>query len=202
MKERPFEANRPETRDAGDGDLDRLLPLVYDELRRLAGAFLHGERADHTLQPTALVHEAYLRLLGDGRAPWNDRAHFFRAAAQAMRRILVDHARARGRRKRGGDLERRSLDSAVADPDRLTTDPERLLDLEEALSELEGLDGLAVRVVEMRYFAGLTVEETAQALAVSARTVNRSWTVARAWLHGRLGRSTAGERRETEPADA
>jgi RNA polymerase sigma factor (TIGR02999 family) len=169
--------------DDDDQALARLLPLVYDELRALADLHLRNERAGHTLQPTALVHEAYLRLLGPQRPSWADRGHFFRAAAQAMRRILIEHARKRGRIKRGGSRARLPasvLDFVAAE------NPADFVALEEALRRLEEQDPRLGRVVNLRFFAGLSVEETALALGVSERTVKRGWTVARAWLYRAL----------------
>ena len=170
-------------KDDEDQALARLLPLVYGELRALADLRLRNERPDHTLQPTALVHEAYLRLLGDQRPSWADRGHFFRAAAQAMRRILIDHARKRGRIKRGGPRAR--LPASVLDFV-AAQDPADFLALEEAVRRLEEQDPRMGRVVDLRFFAGLSVAETAQALSVSERTVKREWTVARAWLYRAL----------------
>lgn len=159
--------------------LDRLAPVVYDELRVMAGAQLRTERPDHTLQPTALVNEAYLRLMGADHAPFNDRLHFFRAAAQAMRRILIEYARKRQSLKRGDDPIRVSLDQlGQASWD----EPENILAVESALVRLEKQDPRAAEVVQLRYFAGLSVPETAQALEISERTVMREWGFARAWL--------------------
>lgn len=158
---------------------DRLLPLVYDELRQLARINLARERPGHSLQATALVHEAYLRMLGGKSPSWNDRGHFFCAAAEAMRRILIDHARKRGRAKRGGDRVQVTLeDVAVGDGPPL----EDLLALDEAIQRLEEQDPRMAEVVRLRFYAGLSVEETAMALEVSERTVKREWAVARAWL--------------------
>jgi len=159
--------------------LSRLAPVVYDELRVIAAAQLRNERTDHSLQATALVNEAYLRLIEPARPSWEDRGHFFRAAAEAMRRILIDHARGRGRQKRGGGRVRVSL-SRVGP--RSWDEPERLLALDEALRRLEGQDPRAAEVVQLRYFGGLSVQETAEALGLSERTVKREWTFARAWL--------------------
>lgn len=175
-----LEAMRGQSRDAAIG---RLLPLVYDELRSLARAHLRGERPEHTLQPTALVHEAYLRLLGDTRPAWNDRQHFFRAAAEAMRRILIEHARMRSRAKRGGNPVRVELDGLAAPGD---DDPDRLLALDEAFRRLESQDPQAADIVRLRFFAGLSVAETAEVTGLSERTVKREWAFARAWLHGAL----------------
>lgn len=163
--------------------LERILPLVYDELRVLARAHLRHERPDHSLRATALVHEAYLRLLGDHRPAWNDRRHFFRAAAEAMRRILIEHARRRGRVKRGGGRVRVALESADLAAEQ---DLEDLLALDDAFRRLDKQDPRAADVVRLRFFAGLSVAETAEALDLSERTVKREWTFARAWLYDAL----------------
>lgn len=157
-----------------------LLPLVYDQLRRMAQQAMTEERPDHTLQATALVHEAYLKLVGDQDLKWANRAHFFAAAAEAMRRILVDEARKRGRIKRGGDRERVSI--KLVDP-AAEQDSTKILALDEVLQRLEKEDGRLFQVVMLRFFAGLSVEETAQAMSLSPRTVKREWTYARAWLY-------------------
>ena len=163
-----------------------LLPAVYAELRALAAARLACEKAGHTLQPTALVHEAYLRLVGGEQArDWNGRGHFFAAAAEAMRRILVEAARRKGRHKHGGGRRRVDLDEAAAVSDGPT---DELLDLDEALTRLEAADPAAARLVELRYFAGLTMPEAAAALGVPLRSAERNWTFARAWLHRELAR--------------
>jgi RNA polymerase sigma-70 factor (ECF subfamily) len=158
----------------------QLLPLVYDELRRLAGRYLQNEAAGHTLQPTALVHEAYLRLVDQTDADWRNRAHFFAVAAQAMRNILVDHARSRRAAKRGGDRLKLPLDEAGI---LLVGADEYLVALDEAMRKLELLDVQQSRIVELRFFAGLTIEETAEVLRISPKTVQRDWLMARAWLH-------------------
>lgn len=171
----------------GQGDSaagERLLPLVYDELRRLAASYLRKERPDHTLRPTALVHEAYLRLIGQ-QAGWQNRQQFFGVAAQMMRRVLVDHARSRRRLKRAGGWTRVSLDDADGQALYLTPDVD-LLALEEALEELQGIDPEAIRLVELRFFAGLSIEDAAQVMGVSVATANRSWRLAKAWLFQRL----------------
>jgi RNA polymerase sigma factor (TIGR02999 family) len=157
----------------------RLIPLVYAELRTMAQARLRHERPDHSLHATALVHETYLRLLGDGYPNWTDKAHFFHAAGEAMRRLLIDHARTRGRAKRGGHQLQVSLsqvDLAVEQ------DREELLALDDAIQRLRDVDPSAADVVRLRFFAGLSVAETAQTLDVSERTVKREWAFARAWL--------------------
>lgn len=159
-----------------------LVPLVYKELRRISRRLMRGE-GNHTLQTTALVHEAYLRLARPGPNAWKDRTHFFAVAAKVMRRILVDHARARTARKRGDGL------TPVADPLEPTIqidEPERVLAVDIALSRLSELDARQGRIVELRFFAGMSVEETAEALQVSATTVKREWRLARAWLLGEL----------------
>ena len=172
----------------GTGDLgarDDLLPLVYQELRKCAQAYLRRERSDHTLQPTALVHEAYLRLVGQDRIAWRNRAQFFGVAAHMMRRILVDHARARDAMKRTGAVVRTQIDSL-----RVCYAPDvELLLLDQALEELGRLDARQLQIVEMRYFGGLTVEQTAEALGISEATVKREWTLARAWLRRELGKN-------------
>ncbi len=164
------------------GALERLLPLVYGELRRLAASHMRAERADHTLQPTALVHEAYLRLV-DQSVDWQNRSHFFGIASQMMRRILVDHARRRQAAKRDAPVYRLAQPEQVAAPDR---DPE-LLGLDRALGDLEALDPRQARIVELRFFGGLGVEETAEVVGVSSATVKREWRTARAWLRREIG---------------
>jgi RNA polymerase sigma-70 factor, ECF subfamily len=168
----------------GDHDAEsRLIPLVYSELRRLARRYMRNERPDHTLQATALVHEAYLRLTKQQDANWQNRNHFFGVAANVMRRVLVDHARAKLATKRGSFGKKVSLDEGLA----VTyMDSDQILALNEALEELSDKDLRQCRVVELRFFGGLTEEETAGVLGISARTVKREWTVARAWLFQRL----------------
>ena len=174
-------------REASGGDrdaLERLLPLVYEELRRLADRKLRYERPDHTLQATALVHEAYLKLIDQSRVEWRNRAHFFAVASQAIRRILVDHARQRGAQKRGGGAEKLSLDEGFnVSVDRPDTN---LLHLDRALEKLAETHPEKVGVVELRFFGGLTNEETAEVLGVSLRSVERYWEFARAWLYREL----------------
>lgn len=162
---------------------DKLLPLVYEQLRAIAGQRMAQERAGHTLQATALVHEAYLRLVGGQQVPWMNRAHFYLAAAEAMRRILIEHARKRGRLKRGGD--RRRVPVSVADL-AAEQDSEEILAVDEAVRRLEETDAQAGKVVRLRFFAGLSVDETARALDLSPRTIAREWAYARAWLHDAL----------------
>ncbi len=169
-------------REVSDGDKDapaRLMPLVYDELRRLAGHYLRQERPDHTLQPTALVHEAYLKLIDQTRVDWQNRAHFFGVAAQSMRRILVDHARRHQASKRGGPQQKLTLDEAV---DYTQPHDVDLVRLDDALKALAKLDERQSRIVELRFFGGLTIEETAEALHVSPATVKVDWSMAKAWL--------------------
>ena len=162
----------------------QLLPLVYDELRRLAALKLSQEKAGQTLQPTALVHEAFLRLVGKGDEPrWDGRGHFFAAAAEAMRRILVENARRKHRLKRGGDRQRLDLDQVEAVADAPSED---LLALDEALNLLAVEDGPKAELVKLRYFAGLTVAEAGRCLGVSRATADRWWAYARAWLFDRL----------------
>lgn len=188
MKESPDEVTRLLAElNAGRQDaLDRLIPLVYRKLRRLAGQLLKAERTGHTLQPTALVHEAYLRLLKQDHACWQNRGQFFGVAALAMRRILVDYARARATAKRTGHAARVDL-TGFALPASTPQDDE-ILAVDEALDRLAKFDLQQGRVVELRYFAGLTVEETAEVLAISPRTVKRDWVMASAWLRGELSR--------------
>ena len=161
------------------------LSVVYEQLRSLAEKCLRDERPGHTLQPTALVHEAYLKLSGQRSAGWKDRGEFLGVAAQAMRRILVDHARMRGREKRGGGQARVPLDEAIAIAGERALD---LVALDESLGVLAGIDPQKARIVELRFFAGLTAQEAADALGISLRAVERDWTMARAWLRGRIER--------------
>ncbi len=165
--------------------LDRLIPLVYAELHRLAASYLGRERKDHTLQSTALVHEAYLRLVGRANVDFRDRAHFMGVAAQVIRAILVDHARARGAAKRGAGAVRVTLDENVALPDPGAVD---LMALEEALRTLSRIDPQQERIVELRFFGGMTNEEAAELLGVSVSTVKREWILAKAWIFRELTR--------------
>ncbi len=175
---------------AQDGDrqaTDELFPIVYDELRELAERFMRDESKAKTMQATALVHEAYMRLVGPNQTPWENRAHFFGAAARAIRRILTDHARERNRLKRGGGVAAVALDEAlVVASDAATFD---FVGLDAALARLTLLDEQKARVVELRFFAGLTVEQTALALGVSPSTVARDWQFARVWLHRELAQT-------------
>lgn len=163
--------------------VDLLLPLIYDELRSLATNYLRRERADHTLQATALVHEAYLRLIDQTRVSWQNRAHFFGVAAQLMRRLLVDYARRHNAEKRGADFQKITLDENI---EKAVERSEEILALDRALAELAALDEQKARIVELRYFGGLTVEETAEVLGVTPITIKRHWRMARAWLYGQM----------------
>lgn len=176
-------------RAGSDEALDTLMPIVYSELHAIAAMQLRGERRDHTLQATALVNEAFLRLVGQERVQWQSRSHFFAVASKAMRRILVDHARRRRAQKRGADPRRVPLDDvqvAVA-PD------VDLLELDDCLTRLEALDARQSQVVELRFFAGCTMEEIAEALAISTSTAKRQWRLARVWLRAALDRKASRE---------
>lgn len=169
--------------DGDQGAFEELMPLVYDELRLIAGRYLRNERPGHTLQSTALVHEAYVRLVDQNRVRWQNRAHFFGVAAQMIRRILVDHARGKQAVKRGADVVKLSLDEAVVAAGDRDVD---LVALDDALQSLAKLDAQQGRIVELRFFAGLSIEETAEVVGVSPATVKRDWAVAKAWLHREL----------------
>lgn len=174
-------------RDWRNGDqeaLEKLIPVVYDELRRQAAGYLRRERTGHTLQTTALIHEAYLRLINQQNIEWQNRAHFYAIAARLMRQILVDHARNRQAAKRGGSDIRVPLEEAVAISSGENVD---LVALDEALTRLAKIDSQQSRIVELRYFSGLSVEETAEVVGVSSRTVRRDWNVAKAWLRQQIG---------------
>jgi RNA polymerase sigma-70 factor, ECF subfamily len=166
-----------------DGAASKLIPVVYDELRRLAGSYMRRERADHTLQATALVNEAYLKLIEQRAVNWQSRAHFFGVAAQLMRRILIDYARGHTREKRGGEQKKVSLDEVFLFAEQQA---DELLAVDDSLNLLEKMDPRQARVVELRFFAGLSVEEAAEALGVSPKTVKRDWSVAKAWLYADL----------------
>jgi RNA polymerase sigma factor (TIGR02999 family) len=175
--------------DLSGGDreaMDRLLPAIYGELRRIAQERLYREREGHTLSTTDLVHEAYLRLVDVTRVQWRDRAHFYAAAAGVMRRLLVDWARARHAAKRGGAADAVSLDALAGEGPAAPARPEELLALDEALDHLRARSERQARVVECRYFAGLSIEETAEALGISPTTVKDDWRIARAWLYRAL----------------
>ena len=169
--------------------LGKLLPLVYEELRRVAGRYMRDERRSHTLQPTALVHEAFLRLVNQDHADWQNRVQFFAVAAQIMRRLLVDHARRRAAAKRGLAV---TFDDGLFDRCVRGENTEQILAVDEILTRLETLDARQARIAELRFFAGLSVEETAEAMAISPRTVKADWAVAKAWLRTQLaGRAGA-----------
>jgi RNA polymerase sigma factor (TIGR02999 family) len=169
---------------AGDAAaLEQLIPVVYQELHTMAERYLRGESSGHTLQPTALVHEAYLRLIDQTQVEWQNRAHFFGVAAQMMRRILVDHAKAKHRDKRGGGIANLALDEALDYGSERASD---LVALDDALQTLKTFDERKSRVVELRYFGGLSIEETAHVLDISPQTVMRDWNMAKAWLHQQL----------------
>ena len=181
--------------DWGRGDksaFDKLFPLVHEELRRIAQRQMNHERPGHTLQATALVNEAYLRLAGNEGFEWRDRAHFYAVCAQVMRHVLIDHARAHARDKRGGGALQVSLNDAIALGEQRA---EELVALDEALRSLEDLDPQKGRIVEMRYFGGLSIEETAEVLDISPRTVRREWRRSKAWLYRMISEGVADETR-------
>jgi RNA polymerase sigma factor (TIGR02999 family) len=163
--------------------VDDLLPLIYDELRSLASNYLRRERVSHTLQPTALVHEAYLKLVDVNQVTWQNRAHFFGVAANLMRRILIDYARQHKADKRGGEFQKLALDENI---DKAAEQSTELVALDDALETLSKIDPVKSRIVELRYFGGLTVEETAEVMGISTITVKRHWRMAKAWLYGQL----------------
>jgi RNA polymerase sigma factor (TIGR02999 family) len=189
---------RPESKDVttlllewGGGKrqaLDELMPLVYDQLRQLAARELRRERPNHTLHSTALVHEAYLKLIDQHRVQWKDREHFFAIASQAIRRILVTYARSRNASKRGGGETLLAFDESIALPGGKDLD---LVRLDDALESLSRLDPQQARIIELRFFGGLSIQGTAKVLEISTSTVNRDWNLARAWLHRELSRSSA-----------
>jgi RNA polymerase sigma factor (TIGR02999 family) len=162
---------------------EQLFNVVYSELRKIAANYMRRERGDHTLQATALVHEAYMHLVDQTRVSWQNRAHFFGVAAQLMRRILVDHARSQNALKRGGAAQKLSIDESIG----ISSGPEVAFDeLDEALNRLQVLDADQAKIVELRFFGGLTVEEVAEVMGISTATVEREWRMARAWLHNQL----------------
>lgn len=171
-----------------------LVQILYSELRRMASRYLHRERPGHTLQATALVHEAYLRLVDQRNVQWQNRNHFFGIAAQQMRRVLMDYARAHRAAKRGGPLPKISLDEGLAVSEERAGE---LLELDEALSRLAAIDAQQIRIIELRFFAGLTVEETAEVLAISPATVKREWATAKAWLAREVERGKEPKTPET-----
>ncbi|MEM7754104.1 MAG: sigma-70 family RNA polymerase sigma factor [Planctomycetota bacterium] len=169
---------------SGDrAELDELMSAIYDDMRRLAAVHLRHENANHTIQPTALVNEVYLKLIDQRSADWNDRLHFFAFASQVIRRVLIDHARAKNAQKRGGGMLRVPMDPNIAHAETPDAD---LIALDEALQELAELNERQSRIVELRFFGGCTVDEIATLLGVGARTVDRDWTAAKAWLYARL----------------
>ena len=179
---------------SGTGEVDRataeeLFPVVYDELRRIAKGYMSRETPGHTLQPTALVHEAYLKLVDQTRANWKGKTHFFAVGAKVMRRLLVDHARERGALKRGAGWHSVTLSEGLNPLGGEELDPEQLLDLNSALEQLAEIDEREVRVVTLRFFGGLTVEQVSEALGVSTRTVENDWRHAKAWLRLRLSKA-------------
>jgi RNA polymerase sigma factor (TIGR02999 family) len=163
--------------------VDELLPVIYDELKRIAANYLRRERADHTLQPTALVNEAYMKMIDITQVSWQNKAHFIGVAANQMRRILVDHARQHNAQKRGGEFHILTLNEEIDRSDEQSAD---LIALDDALTELARMDEAKAKIVELRYFGGLTMEETAEVLGVSVITVKRHWKMAKAWLYGEL----------------
>lgn len=182
--EKPITHILSEIKSGNQEALGELLPLVYDELRRLANSYLKNERANHTLQPTALVHEAYLRLLGQKEIAWQNRAHFFGVSARLMREILIEYARGRNRLKRGGEFRTQiALDEAVSFAGAKDFD---VVSVDEALTKLEKLDERQARVVEMKFFAGMTIEEIAEVSGISAATVKREWATAKLLLYKML----------------
>jgi RNA polymerase sigma-70 factor (ECF subfamily) len=175
--------------DWGNGNkaaLDKLMPIVYEELRRLARHYMHAQRPGHTLQTTALVNEAYLKLIDSSRVQWQNRTHFFAISAQLMRRILVDFARSKNSLKRGGEFQQVELNESLAVPIEQKTD---LVALDEALNMLTSLNARQSQIVELRYFGGLSEEEIAETLGISSRTVRRDWNLARAWLFRELSKN-------------
>lgn len=182
--QRPITQVLNELKNGQQESLEELLPLVYDELRRLAKSHLSRERSNHTLQPTALVHEAYLRLVGQKETEWENRAHFFGIAARLMREILIEYARMKNRKKRGGDFKTQiELDSAVSFSNQKELD---VVAVDEALKKLEELDERQARIVEMKFFGGLTVDEIAEVLDISPATVKREWATAKLFLNSLL----------------
>ena len=178
--------------DWGKGDaqaLNQLMPLVYNELHRIAGRYLRNERPNHTLQTTALINEAYVRIVDGKSVKWQDRAHFFGVAAQIMRHILVDHARSSRSAKRGGGVQKLTLDEAVAGSQERNLD---LVALNDSLNSLAQIDPQQSRIIELRFFGGLTIEETAEVMSISPATVKRDWNMAKAWLYGEINRGGLG----------
>ena len=173
-----------ELTDGNQEVVNQILPHIYDELKRLASSYLRRERVNHTLQPTALVHEAYMKLIDQKRVQWQNRAHFFGIAAQVMRRILMDHARKHQADKRGGEAEKLPIEEEI-----LVVSHEKsaeLIALDDALQTLAGIDEQKAKIVELRYFCGLSIEETAEVMGVSVPTINRQWRMAKAWLYSQI----------------
>ena len=184
MVDKPITQMLQELKSRDGKPVDELLPLVYDELRQLAKNYLGRERANHTLQPTALVHEAYLRLAGHADIDWKDRAHFFGISARLMRQILIDHARGKHRQKRGGEiLTQIELDESLSS---VSDQPIDVLSLDKAMAKLEELDERQARIVELKFFGGMTVEEIAEVLDISTATVKREWSTAKLFLYKTL----------------
>ncbi|MCD9185438.1 MAG: sigma-70 family RNA polymerase sigma factor [Pyrinomonadaceae bacterium] len=184
MSEKPITQLLQELRKGERQTLDEILPLVYDELRRLAKNYLNRERSNHTLQPTALVHEAYLRLIGQKEIEWQNRAHFFGVSARLMREILIEHARGRNRQKRGGEFKTQiALDENISFAQQNQLD---VVAVDDALSKLEKLDERQARIVEMKFFGGLTIEEISEVLSISPATVKREWSSAKLFLYKTL----------------
>ncbi len=167
--------------------VDQLLPVIYDELKRIAANYLRRERSDHTLQPTALVNEAYMKMIDITQVSWQNKAHFVGVAANQMRRILVDHARNHNAQKRGGEFQILTLNEEIDKADEESAD---LIALDDALTELTKMDPIKAKIVELRYFGGLTTDETAEVLGVSPITIKRHWKMAKAWLYGELTKKT------------
>jgi RNA polymerase sigma-70 factor, ECF subfamily len=165
--------------------LDELLPIIYDELKRIAANYLRRERSDHTLQPTALVNEAYMKMIDITQVSWQNKAHFIGVAANQMRRILVDHARQHNAQKRGGEFHIMTLNEEIDASDEQSAD---LIALDDALTELAKMDPMKAQIVELRYFGGLTMDEAAEVLGVSVITVKRHWKMTKAWLYGQLAK--------------
>ena len=187
MNDRPITKMLAELRSDGREGVDELLPMVYAELRRLAGSHFSNERSEHTLQPTALVHEAYMRLIGHNAVEWQSRAHFFGIASHLMREILIEHARNRNRLKRGGEYKTQiALDDAVSFGDQQPLD---IIAVNEALTQLEQLDDQQARVVELKFFGGLTIEEIAEVMKISPATIKREWSSAKLFLYRTLKNS-------------
>jgi len=184
MTEKPITQLLQELRNGERQTMDEILPLVYEELRRLAKSYLNRERSNHTLQPTALVHEAYLRLIGQKEIEWQNRAHFFGVSARLMREILIEYARGRNRQKRGGEFKTQiALDEAVSFAQQNQLD---VVAVDDALSKLEKLDARQARIVEMKFFGGLTIEEIGEVLSISPATVKREWSSAKLFLYKAL----------------